>query len=261
MSKQASKEVSKTPAVKVNATTGRAALKAWTSARNKGMESIDQEHAESMFATARAVAIDGNGLTGKSATARAARIGADSTLSTRLTCAYGVAVSIAKRHGSTPNANVFAAILTVAMNSKAVDVKREGESVSANTVGAVRARLSSLVTADGQKRKERKARMARGDITDASKVSKASDGTTGNASGGTGDDSAVKNGDRGDVKPTLSTEIRRITRLVSDASDAGEIDSSAWKALEALTTVIQTAKAKAKAVKVTPATVKVTASK
>ena len=256
-----SKQVSKSPAVQVNVTTGRAALKAWTSARNKGMESIDQKHAATMFATARAVAIDGNGLTGKSATARAARIGADSNLSTRLTCAYSVAVSIAKRHGSTPNANVFAAILTVAMNSKAVDVKREGESVSANTVGAVRARLSSLVTADGQKRKERKARMARGDITDASKVSKASDGTTGNASGGTGDDSAVKNGDRGDVKPTLSTEIRRITRLVSEASESGDIDGAAWKSLEALSTVIYAAKAKAKADKVTPATVKVPAGK
>ena len=247
--------------VGVNVTSGRAAVKSWSMARNKGVEKIDQEHALDMFAVTRAIVLDGNGLTGKSVKARAERIGVNSNLSSRLKVAFDVAHAVAKRHGGKPDANVFAAVLTVSMNSNGVDVRREAETIGGNTVTAVRTKLSPLVTADGQKRKERKARMARGDIQEAGKTSKASDGTTGNAHGGSGDDSAVKNGDRGDVKPTLSAEVRRITRLVSDASESGEIDSSAWKALEALTTVLQAAKAKAKVAKATPATVKVTASK
>ena len=253
-----SKQVSKSPAVQVNVTTGRATVKAWYNDRAASVANVDQEHATAMFAVAHAVAIDGSGITGKSVAARAERIGANSNLASRLKVAYDVAVSVAKRHGSKPDATVFAAVLTVSFNASAADIRSASETISANTVSAVRARLSSLVTDTVAKRKPSG---KRGDITDAAKVSKASDGTTGNAHGGSGDDSAVKNGDRGDVKPTLSTEIRRITRLVSEASESGEIDSSAWKALEALTTVIQTAKAKAKAVKVTPATVKVTASK
>ena len=255
------KEQSINPEVGVTVPTGRAAVKSWSMARNKGMEKIDQEHAMDMFRVTRAIVLDGNGITGKSVKARGERIGVNSNLSSRLKVAFDVATSVAKRHGGKPDANVFAAVLTVSMNSNGVDVRRESETIGANTVSAVRTKLAPLVTADGQKRKERKARMTRGDITDATKVSKASDGTTGNAHGGSGDDSAAKNGDKGDVKPPLSTEVRRVTRLVSDASESGEIDSSAWKALEALTTVLQAAKAKAKVAKATPAKVKVAAGK